>query len=136
MSRKRTENGRTARSNTGGKFGSDFKGFADVSLTSEALEEIERVKVSRELDLVAFIEECLMDGYKFSLTRNEQVKSTIATLTGRNGTGDNEGFALSGFGGTVEDSILALWGKHACVCHYGAWVKDMGDSEGQLPLWR
>lgn len=136
MSRRRTNGKGTPRANTGNKFGSDFKGFADVHLSSEALDQILERKSLGDFAAVDFLEEVTSEGYKFSLTRNEGVHSHIATLTGRDGTGENEGYALSGFGPTGLDAILALWGKHVVMCNWGAWVQEPGATDTQLPLWR
>lgn len=136
MSRKNGSPAGKRRENTANRWGGDFKGFVDLPLTGDCRDRIAQAKAEGAIDWLAFFDQVLQDGYKFSLAYNSSLRSFIATLTGRDGSGANEGYALSGFGGTAEDSLLALWGKHCLISNWGAWVQAADSSTDQLPLWR
>lgn len=124
------------RSNTGSKYSDTFLGFVTLHLTEEARDAIEEVRAVGSFDLAGFLEEVTASGYKFSLTRNEAVRSHIATLVGREGSGNNQGYALSGFGPDALGACLALWAKHALVARWSDWLAESDGLEGDLPLYR
>lgn len=109
--------------NTNGKQnGKDenFKGFAQVLIGSDDIEEIEAWSEANP-SWTALID-AIDSGYKFSLTYNVKGKSYIATLFGANeNTGANYGWALSGFGNSAEQAVVAVLFKHYVRSEGGGW---------------
>jgi len=136
MARKRSSNGSggSTRPNTG-NFGG-FKGFVDLPLTDAIRDELSVAMEQGALNLIEFLVTVAQDGYKFSVTFNPGLKSFIATLTGRDGSGDNEGYALSGFGTTVEQALYSLYGKHVMIAHWGDWHSEGRALQRELPEMR
>jgi len=124
------------RQNTSSRFSDQFKGFVTLPLSETAREAIDEILASRTFDFLAFLEDVTGSGYKFSLVRNESVRSHIATLTGREGSQENEGYALSGFGPDAAGAVLSLWAKHSVMCHGGPWTAEGSTDVESLPLFR
>jgi hypothetical protein len=136
MPRKNSNGVGSRRNGTASKYGDDFKGFADIPLSEDHRNEIEPLLAGDLGFLLEFIEQTTEAGYKLSVVYNPGVRSHIATLTGRAGTGENEGYALSGFGPGAVGALAALYMKHAVVAHWGPWVGDSAVETVQPPLFR
>lgn len=125
------------RANTGKRYSDDFLGFVDIDLTDGDREALEAWFQPNAVDVWAFLEDAVNDGYKFSLVVDLEHSSSIATLTGKGAGCENLGYALSGRGPNPLEATVVLWYKHAVLAHHGSWV-DQGSTpdQRQLPLWR
>lgn len=110
-----------------GSKGSDknakWKGFAQVPLsTTDTLDVVEHAVAERGeegclLDLV-------QDGFKVSVSPLRDGSGCCVSLTGREGSGRNEGWTMTTFAGTPRRGILAAWYKHYVICGGEAWSTE------------
>jgi hypothetical protein len=136
MSRKSGRGNGTRRQNTANQYGDDFKGFADVPLGDHGRELVNEFLMSRHSEFVPLLARLVESGYKVSVASNPRVRSVIATATGREGSGDNEGYALSGFGPDALGALACLFVKHFAICNEGPWVEVDDQGMVQQELFR
>jgi len=136
MARKSKEPMGTPRKNTGSRGNGTFKGFVDIPLTDAVRDNLMVEDGLAEKMVLGMIFQVAEDGYKFSFTYNSGLQSYIATITGREGSGQNEGYALSGFGNTPMQAGLALFGKHVVICNWGDWFGPDQAVQQELPGMR
>jgi hypothetical protein len=136
MSRKSGRGNGTRRQNTASQYNEDFKGFADVPLGDAGREMVVEMLASHYADMCEMLDRMVAGGYKVSITLNPRVRSVIATATGREGTDENEGYALSGFGPNAMGALACLFIKHFQICHEGPWIQVDEDGLVQQDMFR
>jgi len=75
---------------------STWKGFINVNLTAEQKEAYATWDIA-DADVWDGLATYGEQGYKFSLTYNKSNSSWVAAYTGQDGSGKNEGYAVTGF---------------------------------------
>jgi hypothetical protein len=98
----------------------DWKGFVEISLTSE---EKERIADSawEPADYLSFLSRVVDDGYKVSIVSDSFNQCVVASLTGRASDCMNPGLTLSARGPETAGAIRALAYKHIEICEELRW---------------
>lgn len=104
-----------------GKYG-DWKGFVNVPLSAtDTIDVIEHATGGRSLDDT--ILEIVSEGYKLSVSPLRGGDGFAVSVTGKEGSGANEGYTMTTFAGTPYRGVLATWYKIYVVCEGGAWER-------------
>jgi hypothetical protein len=93
---------------------STWKGFVNVSLTAEQKESFGAWDI-QDADVWDGLATYGERGYKFSLTYNRTNASWVGTFTGQEGTGKNEGWAVTGFAKDPYNAARVLLFKVSAV---------------------
>lgn len=99
-----------------------WKGFVNVPLsTTDTLDVIEHALGERSLGETLL--ELVSDGYKLSVSPLRDGTGFAVSLTGREGTGENDGYTMTTFAGTPERGIMAAWYKTYVICEGEGWAR-------------
>lgn len=91
-----------------------WKGFVNVSLTAEQKEAYAAWDIN-DADVWDGLATYGETGYKFSLTYNRTNASWVATYTGQDGSGKNEGYAVTGFAKDPYNAARVLLFKVSAI---------------------
>jgi len=100
----------------------EWKGFIDIELSEQDKAMLADWKPEDKPDLMVMLQEAMEGNYKLSLSPDKLHNCVIATLTGREGCGENEGYSLNARGPDVPGALLALYYKQVCLCEGKAWL--------------
>lgn len=93
---------------------STWKGFVNVSLTAEQKEAFGSWDI-QDADVWDGLATYGEKGFKFSLTFNAGNQSWVATYTGQEGSGKNEGYAVTGFATDPYNAARVLLFKVSAI---------------------
>ena len=96
-----------------------WKGFVDVELTPQEKEAVKAL-IPKVDDVWSEVLRLVFQGYKLTLSYDGRHNSHNASLTCRSEGDPNNGYTLSGRGGTVWSAVCSLWYKHD-VALQGHW---------------
>lgn len=106
--------------------GSAPPAFVDVKLNPEQRVEFAAWQYS-DMELLGWLQELVNEGYRIGLSWSNEQQSYFASLTGRDGTGSNEGCCMTSFAGDARKALALAYYKHRYVCE-GVWKAP--DEEG------
>jgi hypothetical protein len=104
------------------KNGSGFGGFVNIRLESHHKKEIkEEAQKIDDAGLFVWLCEMADDGYKFSLSPDEENGAMIATLVGSSCIGDNMSLAMSQRHSDPRIAVVALRYAHKTIAGGQSW---------------
>jgi len=93
--------------------------FVNVDLNAEQRAEFKAL-VLTDAEILAGLYELVGAGIRVGVTFSGEQQSFIVSLTGREGSGPNEGLCMTSFAGELPKALALAWYKHRFVCE-GVW---------------